>query len=74
MDDRDSIQDVNSESVPSTNDDVPVGQVSPRRNEALMQALARIAMIHAKMGFTPGDRTQEYIREARAGGMFGGDA
>lgn len=42
-----------------------------RPNDTLMQTLARIAIIHERMDETPGDRTEEYIREARGGGMYG---
>ena len=41
------------------------------QNVSLKQTLERIAVIHARMGMTSGNRTEEYIREARAGGMYG---
>ena len=71
MDDRDSIHDVESESVPATEAESVAQPQKPRPNESLMRTLARIAVIHARMGFSSGDRTQEYIREARDGGMYG---
>lgn len=41
------------------------------QNVSLRKTLERIAAIHATMGESSGARTEELIREARAGGMYG---
>lgn len=71
MDDRDSIHDLESETAPTAESESLAQPKKPRPNESLRLTLARIALIHARMGYTSGDRTQEYIREARDGGMYG---
>jgi hypothetical protein len=40
-------------------------------NQALLQALREIERIQAGMRFTPGERSAEILREARAGAMYG---
>ena len=79
MDDQDSIiqeYDHGTGSSSGSSDTAPARPLEKtglpkRRNESLLATLARIAIIHERMKGTSGDRTEEYIREARDGGMYG---
>lgn len=43
---------------------------APRPNEAMLEALRKIAARNAGKPLTPGEDTQRLLREARAGAMF----
>lgn len=44
------------------------------RNEAMQEAMLRVAEIQANMPFTSGKDTLEILRRARAGEMYGYDS
>ena len=71
--DESTIPSFDSESASSAENETaePTQPVLKRRNERLLATLARIAIIHERMKGSSGERTEEYLREARDGGMYG---
>jgi hypothetical protein len=62
LDERDSL--IASEEIPSQPESGPP-------NEAMLAAVRRVAEIQRGMNPKPGGDTQAYLREARAGGLYG---
>jgi len=46
---------------------------SPQPNEAMLEVMRRVAQMQADMPYTSGIDTQEILRRARAGEMYGYD-
>jgi hypothetical protein len=46
-------------------------ETQPRPNEAMLAALREVAAIQNGMRLTPGENSDELLREARDGGMYG---
>ncbi len=50
-----------------------IGEQKPQPNRKALEMIQRVKELQKDMRFTDGSKTQEVLRAARSGGMFGGE-
>ena len=50
-----------------------IDEQKPQPNQKALEIMRRIKELQKDMRFTDGSKTQEMLRAARSGGMFGGE-
>ena len=50
-----------------------INEQKPQPNQKALEIMKRVKELQKDMRYTDGSKTQEMLRDARSGGMFGGE-